>query len=57
MSVTDEDTEYQTVGTDAADLQRYDDVTLEDGKVLIYDQDNEAAWIQSTSAIGLEFMT
>ncbi|WP_161625219.1 DUF7331 family protein [Halosimplex carlsbadense] len=57
MSVTDEAAEYQTVGTDSAELQRYDDVTLEEGKVLIYDQEDETAWIQSTSAIELEFMT
>jgi hypothetical protein len=52
----DDETRYQTVETDAADLQRYAAVTLEDGEVIIYDQDNESAWIQSESAIGLEFM-
>jgi len=52
----DDETQYRTVGMDATELQRYADVTLETGEVIIYDQDNEAAWIQSESAIGLEFM-
>jgi len=52
----DEETRYRTVGMDAAELERYADVTLENGDVIVYDQDNEAAWIQSPSAIGLEFM-
>jgi hypothetical protein len=57
MSVrTGDDTEYRTVGMDAAELQRYADVSLENGEVVVYDRDNEAAWLQSESAIGLEFM-
>jgi len=54
---TDDETGYRTVGLDAMDLQRYADVTLENGETIIYDQDEESAWIQSASAIGLEFMT
>lgn len=50
------DSEYQTIGVDAAELQRYAEVTLENGEVVIYDQENENAWIQSPSALGLEFM-
>ena len=57
VSADDDDTRYRTVGMDATELQRYADVTLENGEVVIYDQDNEAAWIQSESAIGLEFVT
>ncbi|MEF8851882.1 MAG: hypothetical protein V5A44_10535 [Haloarculaceae archaeon] len=53
---TGDDTEYQTVGMDAAELQRYAEVTLESGEVVIYDEENEDAWVQSASAIGLEFM-
>jgi len=53
---TDGDTEYRTVGVDAPELQQYAAVSLEDGEVIIYDQDNEKAWIQSPSALGLEFM-
>jgi hypothetical protein len=56
VSADDDDTRYRTVGMDAAELGRYADVTLEDGQVIIYDTDNEAAWIQSPSAIGVEFM-
>jgi len=52
----DDETQYRTVGMDATELERYADVTLENGEVIIYDQDNEAAWVQSESAIGLEFM-
>jgi hypothetical protein len=56
VSTDNDDTRYRTVGTEATELQRYADVSLEDGEVIIYDRDNEAAWIQSPSAIGLEFM-
>lgn len=58
MSTTTEDggTDYRTVGVDAADLERYAAVRLEDGEVIIYDRDEEDAWFQSASAIGLEFM-
>jgi len=58
MSVRTDDDEirYRTVGMDATELQRYADVSLENGEVIIYDRDNEAAWIQSESAIGLGFM-
>jgi len=52
----DDETRYRTVGMDATELQRYADVSLENGEVIIYDRDNEAAWIQSESAIGLAFM-
>jgi hypothetical protein len=52
----DSDPEYRTVGTDATELEPYEDVQLGDGQVIIYDEDNESAWIQSPSAIGLEFM-
>lgn len=52
----DGDTDYQTVGVDASEMTRYDHVTLEAGEVIIYDEGNEDAWLQSTSAIGLEFM-
>lgn len=54
---SDEDrTEYQTVGTGATEFEQYADVRLEEGEVVIYDRDNEEAWIQSESAIGLDFM-
>jgi hypothetical protein len=53
---TGDDTEYRTVGTDAVTLERYTDLTLEDGDVIIYDREEEHAWVQSPSAIGLGFM-
>jgi hypothetical protein len=53
---TDDDAEYETIGMDAPHLQRYAEVTLEDGEVVIYDVENEGAWVQSASAIVLEFM-
>jgi hypothetical protein len=57
MSVRpDDDSEYKTIGVDAAELQQYAEVVLESGEVVIYDEDNEDAWVQSASAIGLEFM-
>jgi hypothetical protein len=49
-------TEYRTVGPDAVELESYAEVNLESGEVIIYDEDNEDAWIQSSSAIGLDFM-
>lgn len=52
----DSDTEYRTIGVEAAELERYAEVNLEDGDVVIYDRENEDAWVQSASAIGLEFM-
>jgi len=48
--------EYQTVGADATEFERYADVRLEEGEVVVYDRDNEEAWIQSESAIGLDHM-
>jgi hypothetical protein len=50
------DTEYNTVGVDAAELRRYAAIRLDSGDVVIYDEDSESAWIQSPSAIGLEYM-
>jgi hypothetical protein len=52
----DGDTDYRTVGVDASEMGRYDHVALEDGAVIIYDEEDEESWVQSTSAIGLEFM-
>lgn len=45
-----------TVGVNAVDVQRYAEITLENGAVLIYDQENEDAWLQSESANELEMM-
>jgi hypothetical protein len=56
VQTDDDTTRYRTVGVDATDLRRYAEVALENGEVIIYDRDNEDAWFQSASAIGLEFM-
>jgi hypothetical protein len=48
--------EFETIGVEAADMSRYEDVQVENGEVIIYDRDVESAWIQSDSALGLEFM-
>jgi hypothetical protein len=53
---TDERGEFETIGVEAADMSRYADVQVEDGEVIVYDRDVESAWIQSDSALGLEFM-
>lgn len=52
----DDDVEFQTVGMDATELDRYAEVDLEGGDVVIYDRDNEDAWIQSRAAVGLDSM-
>lgn len=58
MAATPDDVpeEYTTVGTDANDVDSYEHVTLENGDVIVYDAENEDAWIQSASAIGLAFV-
>jgi hypothetical protein len=37
--------------TPAPDEQRYAELSLEDGGVVIYDAENPSAWIQSDAAI------
>jgi hypothetical protein len=49
-------TDDSEAGWDGADGARYADLRLNDGEVIIYDPTGEDAWIQSASAIGLEFM-
>lgn len=56
MSVQPTDDDYVTLGVDAREMDRYADVTLENGDVLVYDRDEEDAWIQAEFAIGLEMM-
>lgn len=51
-----EDERFVTIGIDAHTEGRYADVTLEDGEVMIYDEDNQDAWFQSDSAIALDMM-
>lgn len=43
--------EYTTMGPDARDYEQYAEVTLEEDHVLLYDRDDEEAWIKSDVAI------
>ena len=36
-----------TVGVDARPLERYEDVVAEDGDLIVYDNEDQEAWIQS----------
>ena len=45
-----DDARYKTIGSDVVELSRYADISLENGEVVIYDVDNEDAWIQSDSS-------
>lgn len=36
-----------TVGVDAQPLERYEDVEAEDGALIVYDKEDQEAWIQS----------
>jgi len=38
---------FPTVGADAAELRAFDDVETADSDRLVYDSENENAWIQS----------
>jgi hypothetical protein len=57
MSPTaDDGPEYTTVGVGAPDMERFDAITIDGGDVLVYDRDNEAAWIQTDTAVDLDRM-
>lgn len=47
----DDAEEYTTVGPEASDYERYAMVSLDDGEVLLYDRDDEDAWIQSDASV------
>lgn len=51
-----DETEHGAVGAAAASPGRYADVALEGGEVVVYDVDDESAWIHSGSAVALELM-
>lgn len=57
MPVHSDDTEYQTVGVDATDLRRYTTVDLDNGAVVLFDQEIEDAWIQTDHILDLESTT
>jgi len=50
----DEDSEHDAVGVDAAEFQRYAVVTIPNDEVVVYDRDDENAWIQSDTSVRLE---
>jgi hypothetical protein len=52
----DDESDSQTVGLDAPDFDSYREVLLDDGGIIIYDDDADGAWIQSTAAVALESM-
>lgn len=45
---------FTRLGRDEPDFERYADVDLEDGRVLLYDTDETDAWIQSDVTIQIE---
>lgn len=47
-------TEYTTLGPDAAGYERYATVELDEGVVLLYDREEEDAWLQSDAAVELD---
>ncbi|AGN00695.1 hypothetical protein L593_03720 [Salinarchaeum sp. Harcht-Bsk1] len=50
------DRSFETSGVDAVSYDRYDQIRIDDGQVLIYDRDEEDGWLQSTLAVDLEVM-
>lgn len=56
MEVRNDDDSDETIAIEAANLERYTDIRLENGEVVIYDVDDENAWIQAASAVPLETM-
>lgn len=50
----DESTEYTTLGPDATGYEQYTTVELDEGVVLLYDREEEEAWLQSDAAVDLD---
>jgi len=48
---TDDTAEDHTVGPNTVAYERYGEISLESGSVVIYDVENESAWIQSDGAV------
>lgn len=48
-----DDSEFTTIGPDAHTYERYEQVAIEDGSVLLYDRTNEDAWITSDAPVVL----
>ncbi|MFW6153067.1 MAG: hypothetical protein ACOC42_01770 [Halobacteriota archaeon] len=47
---------FASVGIDATDLSPYRHTTTDDGDLLVYDEEHERAWLQSTFWIQAETM-
>jgi len=58
MSTTtrDDDADHRPIAVESSTLDRYAHLSLDNGETVIYDRQNEAAWLQSASGIGLAFM-
>jgi len=52
----DQAKQYHSVGIDAADLSKFADIRVNHESVIIYDQDNAEAWVQSDAGIGVGHM-
>lgn len=50
----DDPTEFTTLGPDAARYEQYTTVELDEGVVLLYDREEEEAWLQSDAAVDLD---
>ena len=48
---TDDTAEYDAVGAGVVAYERYGEITLENGSIVVYDAENESAWIQSDRAL------
>lgn len=49
--------EFTTLGPDANDYARYAQVIQDNGGVLLYDRENEDAWIASDASVELTTVT
>lgn len=56
LDTKDRDLQLPSVGIDAVDLARYSHVTTNDGDLLIYDEDIQDAWFQSSLWIPIDTM-
>lgn len=48
---TPDDPAFTTIGPDAHDYERYAQVYLEEDAILLYDRENEDAWITSDAGV------
>jgi hypothetical protein len=48
--------QYATVGVDAVDFERYGHIRLDDDEMIVYDTENDEAWLQSGATVDLAAM-